>query len=56
MTEEKKSTSRFELTEIATQTDVAIKDNSSGKILNTLGLLVENANTLEEIKKAVVRE
>ena len=45
---------RFELTEIATQTGVAVKDNSTGEVLDTLQLLVKIANDVEDIRRAII--
>lgn len=44
---------KFELVEVPTQTGLAIKDNETDKIYDSLSLLVEIANTLEELKKGI---
>lgn len=52
MTEDKKQ--RFEVVEVPTQTGLAIRDNESEETYDSLTLLTNIANTLEELKKAWV--
>lgn len=44
---------RYELTEVVTQTSVAVKDNNSEKVLGQEELLVEILNKIDKIEKAV---
>jgi len=44
---------RYELTEVVTQTSVAVKDNKSEKVLGQEELLVEILNKVDKIEKAV---
>ena len=52
MAEEEKKL-KFEVIEVPTQTGLAVKDNESEEVYDSLNLLVRIANTLEEIKKGV---
>ncbi len=49
--EEKKS--RYEQIEVVTETGIAVKDNSTEKILNNTELLVEILNKLDNVEKAI---
>jgi len=51
---ETKIEDRFQIVEVTTQTDLAIKDNASGSILDDKQVVIEMLNLLEKIKKAVV--
>lgn len=51
MTEEKENKKTFELVEVATQTDLVIKDLEEDKILNGQECLMKILNELAEIKK-----
>ena len=50
---EKKDEERYTLTEVVTQTDIAVKDNTTGNILTDKGLIVEILNKLDKIEKGV---
>lgn len=50
----KESKERYELTEIVTETGIAVKDNNTEKIFTQDALLVEILNKLNKVEKAVV--
>ena len=51
--ETKKIEDRFQIVEVTTQTDLAIKDNVSGNILDDKQIVAEMLNSLERLKKSV---
>lgn len=53
MTEEKEQKEKFEVVEVPIKMGLAIKDNDSGEVYDSLSLLVRIANTLDEVKKGV---
>lgn len=44
---------RYEITEIITETGIAVKDNKTNKIFTQDGLLTEILNKLDKIERAV---
>lgn len=50
---EVKKPERYELTEIVTQTGIAVKDNDTEKVFTQEELLVEILNKLNKVEKAV---
>ncbi len=52
--EEKKS--RYEQVQIVTETGIAVKDNTTEKILNDTELLVEILNKLDNVEKAIFQK
>lgn len=58
MTEEKqekgKEKERYELVQVTTQTDLAVKDNETGELYDSLSLLVKISNTLDRVEKGVI--
>lgn len=51
ISQEKKD--RYELTEVVTETTVAVKDNKIEKVLSQVELLVEILNKIDNIEKAI---
>ncbi len=49
-----KSESRFEVTEVATQTRPVIKDNKNDNIYTEVQMLCYLANEFEEVKKSIL--
>lgn len=52
--EQKEEKGRYELVQVTTQTDLAVKDNNTGKLYDSLSLLVKISNTLDKVEKGVV--
>lgn len=44
---------KFEVIEVPTQTGLAIKDNESGEVLDSMSVLVRIANKLDELQKGL---
>ena len=51
--ETKKIEDRFQIVEVTTQTDLAIRDNISGNILDDKQVVAEMLNSLERLRKQV---
>lgn len=54
--EPEKAKERYEITEIVTETGVAIKDNNTEKIFTQDGILVEILNKLDKIERAIFQK
>jgi len=50
---ETKIEDRFQIVEVTTQTDLAIRDNISGNILDDKQVVAEMLNSLERLRKQV---
>jgi len=51
--ENKKEKIRYELTEVVTQTGIAVKDNDTEKIFTQDDLLVEILNKIDKLERAI---
>lgn len=52
--EKEEEKERYELVQVTTQTDLAVKDNETGELYDSLSLLVKISNTLDRVEKGVV--
>ncbi len=54
--EPEKPKERYELTEIVTETGIAVKDNDTEKVFTQEGLLVEVLNKLDKVERAIFQK